>query len=504
MPRWRPGTTATRQGVDRLQFWRTKPVERILAEESGGPYRLRRTLGPLDLTALGIGAIIGAGIFVLTGVAASGYAGPGVILSFALSGLASGLAALVYAELASMVPVAGSAYTYAYASLGELVAWLVGWNIILEYVVAGGAVAIGWSSYLQDLLASAGIFLPPALAKGPGAGGVVNLPAVLIVALLTLLIITGTQHSAVANKAVVALKVGVILLFLVVGARHVDPAHWRPFLPYGVSGVVHGAAIVFFAYIGFDAVATAAEEVRNPRRDLAIGIIGSLAVSTLLYVAVAAVVTGLVPYTALNTASPVAAALLSAGIRWASALVAVGALAGLTSVLLVTMYGQSRVFFAMARDGLLPPVFYWVHPRYRTPVLDSLVIGSLVALIAGFLSIGTAAELANIGTLSAFVAVSVGVLVLRYRRPELPRPFRAPFMPWTAVLAAGFSVYLMLNLPSLTWWRFLVWVALGLVIYFAYGYRHSALNPAPGPDLPPRRLKPALPVFKKLRRPGGP
>ncbi|MBC7106750.1 MAG: amino acid permease, partial [Firmicutes bacterium] len=246
----------------------------------------------------------------------------------------------------------------------------------LEYIVASGAVAIGWSSYLQDLLGSAGIVLPPSLASGPAGGGVVNLPAVLIVAFLTLLIITGTQHSVVANKVVVAVKLGVILLFLVVGALHVDPAHWRPFLPYGLSGVVHGAAIVFFAYIGFDAVATAAEEVRNPRRDLAIGIVASLAVSTLLYIAVAAVATGLVPYTALNTASPVAAALLSAGIRWASALVAVGALAGLTSVLLVIMYGQSRVFFAMARDGLLPPVFYWVHPRYRTPALDSAVIGA--------------------------------------------------------------------------------------------------------------------------------
>lgn len=459
-----------------MGVFRKKSVEAVLSqrrEKAGG---LIPSLDAWDLTALGVGAIIGTGIFVLTGVAAANYAGPGIIFSFVLAGLVSGLAAIVYAELAAAMPAAGSVYTYSYVSLGEIVAWLVGWNLILEYLVAAGAVAIGWSSYIADLLRSVGLALPPALIKSPFEGGIFNVPAVFIVLAVTALIITGTQHSAAANKVVVLAKLAAIGLFLLVGVRHIDPANWSPLLPFGVAGVFQGAAIVFFAYIGFDAVATASEEVKNPQRDLPRGIILSLLISTVLYVGVAVTLTGMVKYTNLNTASPVAAALLRAGIPWASALVSVGALAGLTSVLLVAMYGQSRIFFAMARDGLLPPIFDWVHPRLRTPVWDSVIIGLVVAAIGALLPIGLVAELANIGTLSAFIAASAGAIILRRKAPHLDRPFRVPWMPAIPVLAILSSGYLALNLPRLTLIRFVIWIFIGLVIYFAYGYRRSNLE----------------------------
>ncbi|GBF34051.1 amino acid permease [Desulfocucumis palustris] len=452
---------------------RKKPVEAVLDPEKENKSGLVPTLGVLDLTALGVGAVIGTGIFVLTGVAAANYAGPGVIFSFILSGITAGLAALVYAELAAAIPSAGSAYTFAYVSLGEIVAWLVGWNLILEYMVAAGAVSIGWSSYLGDLLKSLGITLPAAYTSSPLDGGIMNVPAALIVLLITALIVTGTQHSATANKIIVAGKLAAIGLFIALGARHIDPANWQPVLPYGMAGVIHGAAIVFFAYIGFDAVATAAEEVKNPQRDLPRGIIWTLAVSTILYVVVAAILTGMVKYTELNTASPVATALLRAGIPWASAVVSVGALTGLTSVLLVSMYGQSRIFFAMARDDLLPPIFDWLHPRLRTPVWDSVIIGAIVALIGAFLPIGLVAEMANIGTLSAFIVVSLGAMILRRTNPGLQRPFRLPLMPLIPVLTIVLTAYLALNLPPLTWVRFVVWIAIGLIVYLTYGYRNS-------------------------------
>ncbi|MCL6611284.1 MAG: amino acid permease [Peptococcaceae bacterium] len=458
-----------------MGVFRKKPVESVLSQRRENRRGLIPALDAWDLTALGVGAIIGTGIFVLTGVAAANYAGPGVIFSFILAGTVSGLAAIVYTELAAAMPVAGSVYTFSYVTLGEVVAWLVGWNLILEYLVAAGAVAIGWSSYVGDLLRSVGIVLPRALAGSPFDGGILNLPAVFIVLAVTALIITGTQHSAVANKVVVAAKLAAIFLFLLIGVRHVDPANWRPLLPFGVAGVFQGAAIVFFAYIGFDAVATASEEVKNPQRDLPRGIICSLLISTVLYVGVAVTLTGMVRYTQLNTASPVAAALLRAGIPWASALVSVGALAGLTSVLLVAMYGQSRIFFAMARDRLLPPIFDWIHPRLRTPVWDSLIIGLVVAAIGGLLPIGLVAELANIGTLSAFIAASAAVIILRRTAPDLERPFRIPRMPVIPALTIVSAAYLALNLPALTLVRFVVWVFIGLVIYFAYSYRKSAL-----------------------------
>jgi APA family basic amino acid/polyamine antiporter len=460
-------------------IWRTKPLGILFAEsEQSG---LSKTFGPVDLVALGIGAIIGTGVFVLTGVAAAQYAGPGLVFSFVLAGLAAGLAALVYAELASTIPVAGSAYTYSYAVLGEFVAWIVGWNLMLEYMVAAGAVAIGWSAYVVELLRSVGILLPHALVNAPAAGGMVNLPGMLIAALITALVVRGLRQTKAVNRVVVLIKLGVLVLFIVLGIRFVDPVNWSPFLPFGTLGIVQGAAIIFFAYIGFDAVATAAEESKKPQRDLPIGILGALLVATLLYIAVTLVLTGLVPYTQLNTASPVATALLRAGIPMGGAIVAVGALAGITSVLLVVLYAQSRIFFAMSRDGLLPKMFSAVHPRFQTPYIAVLAVGVVVLLTAGFLPIHIVAQLANIGTLTAFVITSVGVLVLRRTRPDLPRAFKTPWMPWTPLLAIVFSVYLMLNLPPLTWTRFTVWMSLGILIYFLYSYRRSKLNPAGSP-----------------------
>lgn len=436
---------------------------------------LKRRLGPFDLLFLGVGAVIGTGIFVLTGVAAARFAGPGVIFSFVLAGLASALAALVYAELASMVPVAGSTYTYTYASLGELVAWIIGWNLVLEYTVAAAAVAIGWAGYLVSFLEAAGVSVPRWLAAPPGAGGLVNLFALPVVLLVAALLTYGTRESAAANNLVVLVKLAVVVVFLVVGLKRINPGLWLPLFPYGVGGVITGASIVFFAYIGFDAVSTAAEEVTNPQRDLPFGILGSLALSASLYVAVAVVLTGLVSYRELNVPSPLAYALARHGLPWASALISVGAIAGLTSVIIVNMFGQTRVFFAMARDGLLPRWLAALHPRYRTPVLTTWLTAAAVFGIAGFLPIGVVAELANIGTLSAFALVSLGLISLRRLWPEQRRPFKVPFYPWTPLLSLAFSLYLMLNLPTVTWVRFGVWLAIGLVIYFAYSRQASRL-----------------------------
>ncbi len=456
-------------------IWRKKPVEELLKDKQTS--RLTRTLGPVDLVALGIGAIIGTGIFVLTGVAASQYAGPALILSFAFSGFAAGLAALTYAELASMIPVSGSAYTYTYASLGEFAAWIVGWNIVLEYLVAAAAVSIGWSAYFSEIFHSLGVLLPTALTSSPAAGGVMNVPAVLVALTIATLVTVGTRESVNFNKVIVAVKLLVVLFFIVLGARYVNPANWHPFFPFGHIGITHGAAIIFFAYIGFDAVATAAEETRRPQRDLPIGIMGSLAISTVLYVLVTAVLTGLVPYTQLNTASPVATALLGAGVTWAGGVVAVGALAGITSVLLVVIYAQSRVFFAMSRDGLLPGIFKRVHPKFKTPYLNTILIGMGVALMAAFVPIEIIAQLANIGTLTAFVVVAVAVLVLRKTNPDARRPFKVPFSPFLPLLSLVLSLYLIINLPPLTWVRFIVWMIIGIAVYFFYGYRRSELAP---------------------------
>ncbi|WP_338824724.1 putative amino acid permease YhdG [Moorella humiferrea] len=473
-----------------MNIFRVKSIQE-LQQEARDNEKLKRSIGTPELIALGVGAIIGSGIFVLTGVAAANYAGPALTFSFILSGITAGLAALVYTEMAAMIPVAGSAYTYAYASLGEIIAWIIGWNIILEYTVASGAVAAGWSGYITDILRSAGITLPASLVNSPYNGGLINLPAVLITALMTLVAVRGTTTSAKTNKIIVAVKILAILAFLALGIPRVNPANWRPFLPFGVSGIIHGAAIIFFAYIGFDAVSTAAEEVRDPNKNLPRGIIGSLAISTLLYIAVTIVLTGLVSYTSLNTPSPVTTALMAAGVRGASFIVGSGALAGLTSVLLVTIFAQSRVFLAMGRDGLLPSFFARVHPRFHTPWLTTILVGTFVAIIGGFLPIGIIAELANVGTLSAFFTVALGVLILRYTRPELERPFKVPFMPWTSLATMVCTIYLFFNLPPLTWLRFAVWMVLGLIVYFLYSRHHSLLakseeNPPARPDFLPK------------------
>jgi len=457
-----------------MSVFRTKKIDDLIsgAEKKG----LKKTLGASDMVMLGVGCIIGTGIFVLTGVAAAKYAGPGIMLSFVLSGLACAFAALAYAELAAMVPVAGSAYTYSYAALGEIIAWIVGWNLILEYSVGSSAVAAGWSGYMVGLLKSAGIELSKAYTAVPADGGIVNLPAMVIAIFLSLLLVRGTKESATLNKILVFIKLTAVFIFLVLAGPKVNPVNWTPFMPYGFSGVAGGAAIIFFAYIGFDAVATAAEECRNPNRDLPIGIIGSLIVCTILYIAVAAVLTGVVPYTELNNAEPVAYALRAIGYNLGSALVGTGAIAGITTVLLVLMYGQTRVFFAMSRDGLIPAGICKVHPKYGTPHVITILAGIAVALIAGFTPIGIIAELTNIGTLFAFVVAAIGVFVLRRTRPDLHRPFRCPAVSVVAPLAVLSCGYLMYNLPAETWMRFFIWSAIGFVVYFVYSYRNSELN----------------------------
>ncbi|TAL12761.1 MAG: amino acid permease [Nitrospirae bacterium] len=461
--------------------FRTKSIEQILGDYEAQTHKLKRTLTAFDLTALGIGAIIGTGVFVLVGTAAVGDgdrpgAGPGLILSFILSGTACLLAALCYAEFASMIPVAGSAYTYSYATLGELFAWVTGWSLVLEYGIACVAVSIGWSGYLVSLLERIGVHLPAPLINAPHEGGLVNLPAVLIVLALTCLLVIGIKESARVTGVIVTIKIAVVLFFIAVGVFAVDPANWSPFMPNGFAGVGAAAAIIFFAYIGFDAVSTTAEEAQNPQRDVPIGIIVSLVLCTLLYVAVAAVLTGIVPYGKIHVKAPVAEALNAVGYRWGSALVAVGAVAGITSVLIVMLLGQIRVFYAMSRDGLLSPWLSAVHPRYGTPHRATLVTGATVAVLAGFVPIGVAAELTNIGTLFAFTLVCGAVLVLRRTRPDLRRPFRAPFVPAVPILGMLACLGLIGYLPVITKVGFVIWAAAGLILYASYGFRHSKVG----------------------------
>ena len=493
-----------------------KSIEQ-LHREAEGENRLRRALGPVQLTSLGIGCIIGAGIFVVTGQAAHDKAGPAIMLSFVVAGLACVFAALCYAEFASMVPVAGSAYTYAYATLGELAAWIIGWDLILEYTIASSAVAHGWSQYFQEFLSTFLPRLPKALSTtpfdyDPGAGrfvatgGVIDLPAVLIVAVLTWVLIRGIKESARFNTVMVVIKLAVVLFVIGVGAFFVDPANWRPFAPFGFTGLslfghtvfgqtgaggeplgmLAGAAIIFFAYIGFDSVSTHAEEAKNPKRDIPIGIIASLIVCTALYLAVAAVLTGMVPYHEINIEAPVADAFRRVGLPWAHLIISIGAAVGITSVLLVLMLSLPRVMLAMARDGLVPErIFGAVHPRFRTPWISQAVMGVCVAAFAGFLPLRILAELVNIGTLLAFFVVCVSVLVLRRTHPHAHRPFRVPFSPVLPLLGAATSALLMFSLPKENWWRLLVWLALGGAIYVFHGRKHSALrNATTQPALP--------------------
>jgi basic amino acid/polyamine antiporter, APA family len=457
-----------------MNLFRTKSIEQMrnMAASSG----MVKSLNAFDLILLGIGCIIGTGIFVLTGVAAAKYAGPAVTISFVISGSACAFAALAYAEFASIVPSSGSAYTYTYASLGEFIAFLVGWNLILEYTVTASAVASGWSGYVTGLLQSAGIEISQALTRVPADGGIINLPAIFITLLLSFFLIHGTQGSTKLNRILVFVKLAAVFIFLLLAGPHVNTANWEPFMPFGFSGVAGGAAIVFFAYIGFDAVATSAEECKNPSHDLPIGIIGSLIVCTILYIVVAAVLTGIVPYTELNNPEPVAFALRYIGYNMGSALVGVGAIAGITTVLLVLLYGQARIFFAMSRDGMVPAKICKIHQRYRTPYIVTILGAIFVSAISGFAPIGLIAEMANIGTLSAFLVAAIGVLVLRVTKPDLPRTFCCPFVWVIAPLAVFSCGYLMCNLPWETWVRFIVWCAIGCAIYFGYSYQHSILG----------------------------
>ena len=457
-----------------MDLFRKKSIDELQAAAAASG--MLKNLAAVDLLMLGIGAVIGTGIFVLTGVAAAKYAGPAVPLSFILSGLTCALAGLAYAEFASIVPASGSAYTYAYASLGEFIAFIVGWNLILEYTVTSSAVAVGWSGYVVGLFASAGLVLPHELVVAPAEGGIFNLPAVLITLFLSFLLVRGTKESVKLNRILVFVKLAAIFLFLVLAAPHVDATNWEPFLPFGYSGVVSGAAIVFFAYIGFDAVATTAEECRNAARDLPVGIIGSLFICTLLYAVVAAVLTGVVPYSLLDTAEPVAFALRHIGYNVGSAIVAVGAICGITTVLLVLLYGQARIFFAMSRDGMVPANVCKIHRRFHTPYRVTILGAIFVSVIAGVFPIGMIAEMANIGTLSAFLIASIGVMVLRKTEPDLKRNFKCPAVWLIAPLAVLSCGYLMANLPLATWHRFGFWILFGLCVYFGYSRAHSVIG----------------------------
>jgi APA family basic amino acid/polyamine antiporter len=492
-----------------------KPLGMLL-EELKGENRLHRVLGPVQLTSLGVGAVIGAGIFVSTGVVARQTSGPALMLSYAVAGLVCVFAALCYAEFASMVPVAGSAYTYAYATLGELFAWIIGWDLILEYAVSSATVADGWSGYFQSVLDVFGWKIPHAIA-GPAVnydaalgrlvatGSYINLPAVFIVALVTVVLVIGIRESASVNTVLVGIKLAAVLFVIGVGAFYVNPANWHPFAPYGLTGLqmfghtllgqsdaggnpigmLAGAALAFFAYIGFDSVSTHSEEAKNPQRDVPIGIIVSLVLCTLLYICVVAVLTGMVPYGELDVNAPVADAFGRVGLRWAQFLIALAGIAGITSVLLVTMLSQARILLAIARDGLLPPGFFAaVHDRFRTPWKSTILTGVFVGSLAAFLPISVLLMLVNMGTLFAFVIVCAAVLIMRRTHPEAERPFRVPFVPLVPILGILSCLLLMFSLPSENWLRLIVWLAIGLVIYFSYGRKHSGLarlreRPAP-------------------------
>jgi APA family basic amino acid/polyamine antiporter len=452
-----------------------KSIESLISQTEEKGRKLKKVLGALDLTFLGIGAIIGTGIFVLTGVAASIHAGPAVVLSFVVSGLACAFAALCYAEFASMIPVAGSAYTYAYATLGELFAWIIGWDLILEYAVGSITVAIGWSGYFVNLLNGIGIHLPVWACEPP-----FNVPAFIIVAIMTTMLVIGTKESAKFNNTIVIIKLLVIFFFIGFGMFFVKPANWHPFIPFGWAGIMTGAAIVFFAYIGFDAVSTTAEECKKPQRDLPIAIIASLLICTVLYIVVSAILTGIIPVTSYShnqsfLSAPIAFAFRIIHQDWASGIISIGAIMGITSVLLVMLMGQPRVFFAMSRDRLLPEKISKVHPKFGTPYITTIITGVAVGIIALMIPIGTAAELTNIGTLFAFAIVSTGIMILRKKNPDAKRPFKTPLVYVIAPLGILFSCYLMYSLPVMTWLRFLGWLDIGLFLYYFYGRTHSRL-----------------------------
>ncbi|WP_040951397.1 amino acid permease [Gorillibacterium massiliense] len=452
----------------------------LTLQQSEQKSELKKTLGTFQLTMMGIGAIIGTGIFVLTGVVAAEKAGPAIMLSFVISAIVCMLAALCYAEFASTIPVSGSAYTYGYAVFGELPGWILGWALILEYGLACASVASGWSGYFQGLLADSKmhIHLPAAISNAfdPAHGHYIDLPAIVIICVLVLILSAGAKESATLNTFMVILKLAVVVLFIVLGFRHVDPANWHPFMPYHFSGVTAGAATVFFAYLGFDAVTTAAEEVKNPQKSLPIALITSLLVCSLLYLVVSAILTGIVPYTDLDVKNPVSFAFEYIGMKWAAGFISAGSIIGITTVLLVMLYGQIRLLYSIGRDGLLPRVFSQVSAKTQTPVKGGWISAAVISIFAGFIPLGHLVDLTNIGTFFAFIVVSAGILILRKKYPDLPRSFKVPFVPFTPILAILACGYLMTQLTLITWIGFIVWMVIGLALYFLYGYRHSLLN----------------------------
>jgi basic amino acid/polyamine antiporter, APA family len=460
-----------------------KSFEALQAEAERG--LLRRSLGPWNLTALGIGCIIGTGIFVLTGTAASQNAGPGLVLSMIISAVGCAFAGLCYAEFAAMVPVAGSAYTYAYATVGELFAWIIGWDLILEYALSVSTVAVGWSGYFVSLSRDLGITIPAALAAPPGAGaGVFNMPAAVIVVLVSALLVIGIKQSADTNTLLVSIKAAVLVVFVAAGAAYINRDNLTPFIPpntgafgqFGWSGVLRGAGVMFFAYIGFDAVSTAAQEAKNPSRDMPIGILSSLAICTVIYIAVAIVLLGIVPYRQLNVADPLAVGIDATGLRWLSPVIKIAALFGLFSTMLVNLLAQTRIFYSMSRDGLLPKVFATVHPRFRTPHVSTIMTGAIIALVAGLTRIDVLGQLVSIGTLLAFVLVSIGIIILRRTLPAAPRPFRTPGVPFVPIMGALICLAQMVGLPVATWQRLLIWLSIGLLVYFLYSRQRSGVT----------------------------
>jgi APA family basic amino acid/polyamine antiporter len=489
-----------------MKLFRRKTAA-VLQSEAQSDKSLKRALGPVNLTALGIGAVIGAGIFVLTGQAAAKYAGPAIVISFVLAGLACTFAGLCYAEFAAMIPASGSAYTYGYATLGELVAWIIGWDLILEYLFAGATVAVGWSGYVVSFLKEFGLVIPAQFTSAPfdhhapadagwnmwrlftegwvSTGATLNVPAMLIVGFVTVLLVIGIKESATFNNLIVAIKLAVILTFIAVGIAFINRHNWHPFVPaalgpghFGWGGVLRGAGVIFFAYIGFDAVSTAAQEAKNPQRDMPIGMLASLGICTILYIVVALVLTGVVSYQSLNVSAPIAVAVDSFGapLAWLRTVIKIGAIAGLSSVILVLLLGQPRIFYSMSKDGLLPSVFSSVHPKFQTPWIAQILTGVAAMLVAGLFPIGLLGELVSIGTLLAFLIVCAGVLVLRKISPEIHRPFRTPAVWVVAPLGIFFCAWLMYGLPRDTWARLIVWMVIGLAIYFPYGHRHSKLH----------------------------
>lgn len=476
-----------------MSLWRTKSIDYLEEEANSGTQKLERSLGSVSLVLLGIGAIIGAGLFSITGIAAAQNAGPAIVISFILASIGCMFAGLCFSELASMIPISGGAYTYAYATLGEFIAWVIGWALILEYAAGAAVVSISWSAYVVSFLHGIDVHLPTVLVASPWQSttlpdgseifGWINLPAVLIVILMSLLLIVGVDKSAKVNAVLVAIKVAVVILFIGIGFNYIDYQNYQPFIPentgafgdFGWSGVMRAAGIVFLAYIGFDAVSTAAQEVKNPQKDLPIGIIGSLVICTFLYVLFALVMVGIVPYDQLNVAAPVAAAINKTPYLWLNGLIKLAIIAGLTSVILVLLLGQSRIFFTMSKDGLIPSIFSRVHKKYHTPWISNLILMVLVGLFAALAPLSLVGHLTSIGTLLAFAIVCASVIVLRKTRPELPRPFKTPFVPWFPLMGIIICLALMFSLGWMTWARLSIWLILGLVFYFTYGRKHSHL-----------------------------